>query len=270
MKYSLLVFAFFLIALNCSAQSLVGQKRKFIYPATLSVCAYDGTTTKETQLVFQDMNFTIVNQPAGGAGYVIMIGEFDPKKDANSYNLYNFRGSSQVYFLINTVAIDNISQQIFPEFSPQFGAISFPFKYRPQSGVFEPTFSLSAAGGVRYDRKQENNFTWLGLIGIGASSVQVDPSNSQATASSQLAAVTLSLSIMAQWKTVQFGISSGIDNILSGNSEKWVSQGKPWLSIGVGLTIFSNNTSGSASTTNTETNTIKANSEAALKALRPQ
>ena len=120
------------------------------------------------------------------------------------------------------------------------GAFTFPFKYRPQNGVLEPSLSLSGVVGVQLGLDKNSTGFLSFLIGFGPSSVNVNNTNSADTntANASRPVATLSFTILGQWNNIQLAISTGIDDNLSNSTDKWIYQNKPWLSLGIGFNIF--------------------------------
>jgi hypothetical protein len=54
-------------------------------------------------------------------------------------------------------------------------------------------------------------------------------------------AATLSLHFMYQWKSLQFGLSAGTDNLLDNEVVRWRYQGSVWMSVGIGVVLFVDN-----------------------------
>lgn len=186
--------------------------------------------------------FTIVDETL--SDYVLTVWNYgDPEKDGR-YSEDSVTGETYFY-LIPKNELDKISKILYKRWSATYGVTSFPFKYRPQTGVFEPTFSLSATGGVKYNFDRTNDdYSISFLLGVGPSSVSLTKDNtapwSGVTTSTQSSAVTLSFGMVFQMERVQIGLSLGMDSKLDGNREEWIYQGKDWLSLGIGLSLFSN------------------------------
>jgi len=120
------------------------------------------------------------------------------------------------------------------------GAVTFPFKIRPQTGVIEPSFSLSGVAGLHFSLDKDTVKSLSILIGVGPSSIILNNRNSTDTGSSTRAAATFSITLLGQWDNIQLAFSIGWDNNLDNGEDKWKYQSKPWLSLGVGFNIFSN------------------------------
>ncbi|MGV3460625.1 MAG: hypothetical protein ACO1N9_09260 [Flavobacterium sp.] len=76
----------------------------------------------------------------------------------------------------------------------------------------------------------------------------------QVTTSEQSAAFSLSYGIIYEFNAFQVGVFSGWDWIPNELGQNWKYQGKPWLGLALGISIFKSNTEGSGSS---ETNKSK-------------
>ncbi len=150
-------------------------------------------------------------------------------------------GSKQKYLVAKSdvaADVEGATKKIIP----LVGAFSFPFKYRPQSGILETSFSLSMVGGARFTLNEDNKQYFSALLGIGSSSIMLNKDNTALSAgitdNTSRAALTFSLSFLYQWDQLQLACSVGIDNNLDNRKDKWQYQSKPWLTIGLGFDIF--------------------------------
>ncbi len=240
-------------AFNVHAQDLIGQSRKLINPYSLQEFSQTKNEKKASndgggiKSIPANSKFTIVDRVtlAGSEFFVIYFWNWSKKN--SKYELLNYDSTSneQRYFLIPVVSLNNLSYKLYRKFSPAYGVMTLPFKYRPQSGKFEKTFALSATGGVKFDPGQRNEHSFSLLLGVGPSTVTVDRFNTDSSANiqdpSDRAAVTVSLNFLYQWKHVQIGVSAGIDNLMENELIKYKYQGKGWFSLGIGISLFSNN-----------------------------
>ncbi|MBS1690055.1 MAG: hypothetical protein JSS96_15100 [Bacteroidetes bacterium] len=121
------------------------------------------------------------------------------------------------------------------------GAVTYPFKLRPQTGVIEPTFSLSGVAGLHFSLDKDTVKSLSLLVGVGSSSIMLKKSNSTDTTTdgTTKAAATFSVTLIGQWDNIQLAVSVGWDNNLDNSIDKWKYQSKPWVSVGVGFNIFS-------------------------------
>lgn len=236
------------MALTAFCQSKVGEDRQTSWPWNFQ--EYE-PATKAGRLssgsgIFQNVptnaRFTIVDETTLPDSYIIFFWQWEG--DSLSKARFNYETSGTIkYFIIPKHQLDIVSARIYRVFSASVGALTFPFKYRPQNGKFEPTFGIGVSGGVTVNPWRFNEHTFSLLAGIAASSARVDEHSTDPAANitepSERTSVTISLNFLYQWERLQIGISGGIDNILDNNVLNWKYQGRPWLSFGVGVSLFS-------------------------------
>lgn len=168
------------------------------------------------------------------------------KEENRKYKELNFdvANKEQRYFLIPIEKIDETSIPIYKKWSSTIGALTFPFKYRFNNNDFEPSFNMNAVGGVKWNPAYVGNHTFSLLFGVGASSVRLKTKNINTTTSLQneidAAAITFSMNLVYEFKPLQIGISTGIDNVFNNTQYNWSNQGKPWLSLAIGINVFTN------------------------------
>jgi hypothetical protein len=228
-------------------QNLIGESRRTTVPNSFQEYSQISRTAKTSlpntgyKNIPINARFTIVN--LDGDNYVVYFWDWDTTKP--NYANLNFDATLNEirYFLIPVSIITNVSEKIYRRFSPSVGSLSFPFRYRPQDSKIEKNFSISMCGGMKWNPWRINEHTFSALLGVGASSVTLDKyntgPNSNITEASERAAITMSLSVMYEWQNLQIGLSSGLDNLFDNRVEEWKYQGKPWLTLGVGISIFS-------------------------------
>ena len=162
-------------------------------------------------------------------------------------------GLHQAYFKIEGYKVQQFaSKEGKLGHSLAVGVINFPFKYRPQTGKgdFSGAFNFGVGIGYKFPHNLNNKFTKTLLSGYSISNVVLDNvsvGNNQAslTNTNNFSAFTFSLGFMIQYQSVQAGIFVGWDRLSRGihNQFDWHYQGKPWVSVGFGLAIFSNENS---------------------------
>ena len=156
-----------------------------------------------------------------------------------------------------------------PSWDITFGVLSTPFKLRFDRFSF--TNNLSVGGAVYFQKKfkDNTNFTWGFVVGLSLSSVSLDASSTnvypdgttdatKATSSTSplltsttRPAFTPSLHYLITYKNISFLVGGGFDfiskttNIATPTNPEagWIYNGKPWVGIGFGISLFSNNTS---------------------------
>lgn len=229
-------------AISMAQESLLGQSRKLLHPVDLKEVG-----AKSKKHLPPNSKFTIIGEKKDA--YKIYFWDWDKESVKYAKFNYNKETNSQRYFLLSKDNLEVYSEKIYDFFAPAFGTLTFPFKYRFNDKSFETTFNLSLTGGVHLRPYLTNRHVFSLLLGVGPSTVKLDGSNVSNTdvlekgENLTTAAVTFSLSLMYQFEKVQFGVSIGVDNIFDNEKYDWKNQGKPWLSLGVGLNIFTENNS---------------------------
>jgi|GEM_PF-4928497 len=145
------------------------------------------------------------------------------------------------YFKISPSLVQTDASPLVSRLSPTFGAIALPFKYRPQKGVVTKDISLGGVGGVRYRPWRRQEFFISATVGVAATSITVDSTSTagEFKSKTESAGITFPIGLMFQWEKVQFGLFTGWDMLFDANREDWIYQGKQWLSLGVGIGIYS-------------------------------
>ena len=133
-----------------------------------------------------------------------------------------------------------------------FGIINYPFKYRFQKGMKDFSGSFNVGAAISYTLRHDSTAKWnfSGVLGVGISSITLDKASVKSgsdtiSSTNGLTALTLSLGFMAQYDKVQIGLFYGWDRISNLNNQTygWNYQGKPWVSLGLGYSIFTTNSS---------------------------
>lgn len=245
--FALMIFVF--CTTTFWAQSKVGESWKTTMPRDfqeynrVSKIARVSGGAATTQSVPSGAKFTIYDETSLADHYIIYFWLW-PSGNAYQASL-NFEtgGSSQIkYFVIRKDELELFARRLYRIAEPTLGALTFPFKYRPQNGKFETTFGIGASGGVTFNPYGQIEHQISFLLGVGSSSARVDQYNTDPAANittpSERTAITFSLNAVYQWQRLQIGLSMGFDNILDNEELKWRQQGKPWFSIGIGVNIF--------------------------------
>lgn len=226
-------------------QDLINESRILKNPTNLFQYkkSVKSKTSDKREEVKSGSKFTII----GEENDFYKIYFWNWKKDSMKYYEYNIDKSTgeQKYFLIEKNLIDVTSNKIYNRVAPAWGTFTYPFKWRLSDGIMEPTFALAIAGGIKWNPWYKNEHVFSALVGVGPSTVILDkyntslekPLDEKITASS----ISFSLNLMYQYDFVQFGVSGGIDRIFDNHLYNWNNQGKLWISLGVGISIFKNN-----------------------------
>jgi len=123
------------------------------------------------------------------------------------------------------------------------GVLALPLKFRLKDGDFTGSFTLGATGGVKMRASHYKDTYHNFLIGFGISNITLDSntvSKNKKLLVSNLSALTCAVGYLFQSGKYQAGIFFGRDFLTHDNQERfdWRYQGKTWISIGFGFSIF--------------------------------
>lgn len=131
------------------------------------------------------------------------------------------------------------------DFDLVVGTIMTPIKLRFGPFDFSKDISVGSTFGVKYTLNQDKQAALDFLIGVGISSVTVDSFSTRGKTqkSQELLAFTPSFGVVIEMGNAQVGIFTGFDFISNANEIKygWIYQAKPWVSFGIGYSMFSFN-----------------------------
>lgn len=127
------------------------------------------------------------------------------------------------------------------------GTLNYPFKYRPQAekGDFASGFNFGATLGYTIRHNSLRRFVWSAMAGFSASNISIDQvaatkNQTDLATANNFGGFSFSLGLLAQQDKVQVGMFMGWDRLglATNNKYGWIYQGKPWLSIGWGISLF--------------------------------
>lgn len=115
-----------------------------------------------------------------------------------------------------------------------------PFKLRPQYGVFSKDLTLSGMGGLKHNIRRNQDASISAVIGVGISSITVDSISTRGEfrSTAEQAAITISTGLVTKWRHLQFGAFIGWDHLSQAERLGWKHQGAPWVGLGIGLAVF--------------------------------
>ncbi len=171
-------------------------------------------------------------------------------KDSRNYK------TDQKYFVVSLSYISSYANQYIGHgVDISAGVISLPLKLRLKDGDFNGSISIAGAGGIKWRASPYRNDRYHNiLVGLGLSNLTIDSSNitkNKNNIVSNLTGLTMITGYVYQSGKIQMGVFLGWDFLTRSNQEKfgWVYQGKPWVSLGIGVSIFGD---GNNNKTNTE------------------
>jgi hypothetical protein len=123
-----------------------------------------------------------------------------------------------------------------------FGVLTLPFKYRLQKGAnFENKFNLNTVLSYLLSNRFNQNIKLYFQGGAGFGAVNLNSDNATgviAGSTENIETITGFGGLMVDYKGFQTGVYLGADKINNNSKYNWQSQGKPWLSIGIGFKVF--------------------------------
>jgi hypothetical protein len=174
-------------------------------------------------------------------------------------------GAGQRYFLVKMKVFKKyairVPPTVFTKGALGFGILNYPFKFRIQPHIndFAGSFNVGAAVSYTYKHDSLKKWRYSHVVGIGISSITLDKAavntdTGAISSTNSLTALTLSYGFMVQYDKVQLGLFIGWDRIsnLNNSTYGWKYQGNPWISLGIGYSIFSTNSSSTQGKTDTQ------------------
>lgn len=186
---------------------------------------------------------------------------------ANEYNKITSLGSSELTVIKNkndNIFIDSTSNNKFYAISASdfattcieykkrngvsFGALLLPIKLRfwekdRTRFDFSKDVTLGTSIGYKWGFNKKKSHYFNLLLGVGITSVSVDSLSSGGfvNKSTELGAFSVSVGCLFEFEKIQAGLFWGVDLMGREAGDKWVYQSMPWLSIGIGYQILSDN-----------------------------
>ncbi len=223
--------------------SMVGQKFRVLHidsVAIIQILDYTKRGKSKTKKVIPETYFYKYNFKGDTSSYKRLS---DDEVNSRIY------GDNQAYFKVKEELIDQYATKESTNVSSLgAGVINFPFKYRPQKGKtdFSGAFNFGAGIGYTFKHKSWRQYTHSIISGYSISNIVLDSSNTnknqgKLASTNNFTAFSFSLGYLIQHQKVQAGIFIGWDwlNKINQNEFDWRYQGKPWISIGFGFAIFS-------------------------------
>ncbi len=167
----------------------------------------------------------------------------DDEKKSSSF------GDRQLFFKVTVKDVQEYAvnmNRIAGSFT--LGVLNYPFKFRmsPQAD-FAGSFNFGVALGYTFGRPKYTNWAFSIISGYSISNVTIDTASvtrnkEDLLSTNNYSAFSISIGGLITYKSkIQAGIFVGTDYISNLNQKRydWIYQGKTWLSIGFGYSIFS-------------------------------
>jgi len=251
-------------AQSSSRDTTIGYHYKLVVETPIFLCNIRGTQLSDS--LYEAPSKAIFTHIGNKGDSVIIrfwIWEKDQTEAIYAYNYQNANSKQRLYFLMSSSDFENKTIRRY-SLRPGFaiGTAAVPFKIRTNPFNFTNDIGIGPVVGVKFrlSRYSSKNFFNV-LLGFGLSSVNLDSlsTNGNVTTNSPItnpAALTLSLGGVFEFSNVQVGAFIGKDYINRNEKIDWIYQGKTWLSIGLGYTLFSKSTTDQKGNSKTNTTAI--------------
>lgn len=254
----------------------------FYYNSNIQECDGAGNIlmneTNSPKIAYKGSTFTVEDEI--GDVLVIKFGVWNlPKQRNKQYyseqlskrSNYNFKNNPELsfkkhsfesirYFRITKEEFNNSCTQYVPKIEVSqfwkridftFGTLTIPFKIRsldkPNKLVFTPNLSIGGAIYSQYKVSEDFSFGFVG--GISVSSITLDSASTEGVvkvnhSGNSRPSLTFTGQFLAAYKTINLTVGLGWDyiNIATNIERSWIYQGKPWLGIGIGVSLFNEGT----------------------------
>jgi len=144
------------------------------------------------------------------------------------------------YFKISEAQMVMFAEKLQSHFEPTYGALVIPIKVRFDPSEFTKDVTFSATGGIKWNVWPAHKLSLTAILGTGISAITVDSTNTggTVTSSTDRAGITFFGGLVLQWKMLQIGAFTGGDWLMDDNKDKWRHHGKPWLGVGIGISLY--------------------------------
>lgn len=154
------------------------------------------------------------------------------------------------YFLLS---LDEFNAKAIPRYNKQpsftLGAAAIPLRIRSNPFDYSGDFSFGTSFGAKFPLADYQDISLNLTGGLHLTSITLDSLDTngkvRSTASTTTAALTPLLGAVFEFSKAQVGFYLGWDFINGVQQKNWIYQGKPWFSIGAGISLF--NTGANAS-----------------------
>ena len=248
--YSFLGVLFFCTTLQAQVPSTpidttVGYHYKTIVETGIYPCDINGNNKQDT--LYEAPKGAIFTHIGNTNGYVVIrFWDWESSSDkVEKFNFTNAEKNKRAYFLMTTADFLSKTKRRYST-KPSFaiGTAAVPFKLRGNPFQFSTDVSLGSVAGVkiRMNPYTDENF-YNFLVGFGLSNVGLDSSSTsgmvnQSSIVQNTSSFTLSVGGVLEFSSVQVGVFVGWDYINNNDKIQWSYHGKPWVSLGLGYSLF--------------------------------
>jgi hypothetical protein len=264
----LLLSILILVSLQCFSQDDDEKPAYYetnpVIPISVTECDIAGTAAGAPAIV-ADFKSQFYKIDEVGSNVIITFLFYTTK--LNEYNIYNatsvlrvaampatgklpaLPASQRKYFLMSKTAFEKNCTPVYSRKlskSAKFtsSAITLPVKLRLKDFDFDKNFSLGISGGIKNRISKYSPNYINALIALNISTSDLDSFSTKGKVAGQpiknVATFSPALGIVFEFGKAQIGIFSGVDLMSKANRNKfdWIYHGKPWISLGFGISIL--------------------------------
>lgn len=152
----------------------------------------------------------------------------------------------KLYFIIRKSDLENNCIKITPRgyYGPQLAVTTVPFKIRLKDFDFYTSQTLGLALNFKGKIFTSRDFYVNALGGLNLTLINLDSFSTRGVVAGQpinnVGVLSPMVGLVFQLRNVQAGLMGGVDLMNKVNKEKyqWIYNGRPWLGVGLGITIL--------------------------------
>lgn len=153
------------------------------------------------------------------------------------------------YFIIKKSDLENNCKKITPRgyYGPQLAVTTVPFKIRLKDFDFYTSQTLGLGLNFKYKPFTSLDLYVNALGGLNLTLVNLDSFSTRGVVAGQpinnVGVLTPMVGLVFQLRNFQVGFMGGVDlmNKINRDKYQWIYNGRPWLGIGLGITILNIN-----------------------------
>ena len=209
-------------------------------------CAIDGSPKGPATQAPPGAKFYFLQAAKEGTDVVIQFLSW-AKSDPNylAFNVDAGRGAERFkYFCVERGNFERFAERIYATWLSSrkltVGALVLPVKLRRQPFDFskDVTVGTTAGARMRMSPRRESYISLLGGVGLSSATLTSENTNAAVTTTTDRAALTWTVGAMFDVDRFQFGAFIGQDRVSQPNQSDWIYQGKTWLAVGLGYSLF--------------------------------
>jgi len=176
-----------------------------------------------------------------------------PVNDENIRN-YNRADGKEIFFLIERSVFEKSCSEYTgsSRLNVSFGTMITPFKLRSHPFAFNSNINLGGAAYVQWKSTKNSNISNGFVLGLSLSSVTLDSSSTNGTVpkNTDRPAVSPSIQYIKSYKNISLTIGIGLDFISQSSyiEKSWFYHGRPWIGLGLGVSLFSSSSDAKSTT----------------------